>query len=402
MSKLNVDFKNGQITVKSKLQKGEQLNERELAVFQQKMIRGLMRPVVRNDKKIDYSAPIGVYLKSFLQNGITKYDFFLIIAQIAEAVNKIEIYGFSYDNLLLDLDYIFINERTKEVQFVYQPVIALLPNENSNIFTLLYQMVNCTQLHLNETEFFINDFVEFLRRLPYFDTKMIEDYILKAQPQVYQQVKRQKKGDSKFLKDKLYEDPMGSSAAQGNYSQQNQQFSQQQYYQPDNNQSDQFAAHNNWQYPGVNPQNGPQAVYHQPPLDSTPPIIPGVPVPPPDAGENTTVLNDGGTSVLNNNASAAYPYLIRLSNFERVDIDKPSFRIGKEKSYVDYFVMNNSAVSRIHADIISRDGRYFIKDNNSTNRTFVNGTVIPFEQEYEIFDGDAVMLANEAFEFHTN
>lgn len=113
------------------------------------------------------------------------------------------------------------------------------------------------------------------------------------------------------------------------------------------------------------------------------------------------MLDDGGTSVLNMDNNSIYPYLIRLNNYERVDINKPSFRIGKEKSYVDYFVMNNSAVSRIHADIISRAGRYFIKDNNSTNRTFVNGSVIPFEQEIEIFDGDAIMLANEPFEFHT-
>ena len=105
---------------------------------------------------------------------------------------------------------------------------------------------------------------------------------------------------------------------------------------------------------------------------------------------------------MNDNSRSAYPYLIRLSNYDRIDVNKPSFRIGKEKSYVDYFVMNNSAVSRIHADIITRDGRYFIKDNNSTNRTFVNGSVIPFEQEVEIFDGDAIMLANEAFEFHVN
>lgn len=93
------------------------------------------------------------------------------------------------------------------------------------------------------------------------------------------------------------------------------------------------------------------------------------------------MLDDGGTSVLNMDNNSIYPYLIRLNNYERVDINKPSFRIGKEKSYVDYFVMNNSAVSRIHADIISRAGRYFIKDNNSTNRTFVNGSVIPLSKK---------------------
>ena len=51
----------------------------------------------------------------------------------------------------------------------------------------------------------------------------------------------------------------------------------------------------------------------------------------------------------------------------------------------------------------SADGeQYFIKDNNSTNHTFVNGTMIPVNQNVEIFDGDALMLANEPFEFHIN
>lgn len=401
MAKLSVDFKNGQITVKSKLQKPEQINERELNVFQNKMIRGLMRPVVRNEKKIDYTAPIGIYLKSYLQSGITKYDFFLIIAQIAEAVNKIEYNDFSYDNLVLNLDYIFINERTREVQFVYQPVISLVSHEESNIFSLLYQIVNFTQLKLNESEYFLSDFVTFLRSQPYFETKQIEYYIMQKQPDVYSQVKRQRKGDSKFLKDKLYDDNGFGYGYENNA-----QFNNQQQYSNDDSSSyysNQSAINNQgrdsaFPYPPNNSFGS--AFYQENPTDSNPAYKNGVSF---NAGsEGTTVLDDGGTSVLNDNSHSTYPYLIRLSNYERVDVNKPSFRIGKEKSYVDYFVMNNSAVSRIHADIITRDGRYFIKDNNSTNRTFVNGTVIPFEQEVEIFDGDAIMLANEAFEFHTN
>lgn len=400
MAKLSVDFKNGQITVKSKLQKPEQINERELSVFQNKMIRGLMRPVVRNEKKIDYTAPIGIYLKKYLQSGITKYDFFLIIAQIAEAVNKIEYNDFSYDNLVLNLDYIFINERTKEVQFVYQPVISLLPHEESNIFSLLYQIVNSTQLQLNESEYFLSDFVTFLRNLLYFETKPIEDYIMQKQPDVYSQVKRQRKGDSKFLKDKLYDDNGSGYGYESNAQFNNQQHSND----TDSSYSSNQSAINNQ---GENspftyqPNNSfGSAFYQGNPIDSKSAYENGVPFN--NGSEGTTVLDDGGTSVLNDNSHSVYPYLIRLSNYERVDVNKPSFRIGKEKSYVDYFVMNNSAVSRIHADIITRNGRYFIKDNNSTNRTFVNGSVIPFEQEVEIFDGDAIMLANEAFEFHVN
>lgn len=91
--------------------------------------------------------------------------------------------------------------------------------------------------------------------------------------------------------------------------------------------------------------------------------------------------------------------MYRLLTNETFLINKPVFRIGKEKSYSDYFVANNNMVSRSHADIIARGGRYFIVDLNSKNRTFVNETPIPAQQETEIHDGDAIRLANEEFEF---
>ena len=81
-------------------------------------------------------------------------------------------------------------------------------------------------------------------------------------------------------------------------------------------------------------------------------------------------------------------------------IDKPSFRIGKEERYCDYFVRDNNAVSRSHADIITRGSRYFIIDRHSTNKTYVDGRVIPVEREVEIFSKTKLRLANEDFTFY--
>lgn len=81
-------------------------------------------------------------------------------------------------------------------------------------------------------------------------------------------------------------------------------------------------------------------------------------------------------------------------------MDKPSFRIGKEKRYCDYFVSDNSAVSRSHADIVTKNKRYYITDLNSTNKTYVDGRAIPVEKEVEIFSGTKLRLANEDFVFY--
>lgn len=118
----------------------------------------------------------------------------------------------------------------------------------------------------------------------------------------------------------------------------------------------------------------------------------------------TTVLGGGAaigeTTVLGMNpAPTAQPYLIRIRTDEHIPLTKPVFRIGKEKSYVDYFVSDNSAVSRSHANFVTRNGRYYVIDTNSTNHTFVDNQMIESNVEREITHGMRVRLADEEFEF---
>jgi hypothetical protein len=120
---------------------------------------------------------------------------------------------------------------------------------------------------------------------------------------------------------------------------------------------------------------------------------------------NTTVLNSsmkaGETVVLNatNTVAVARPFLIRAKNNEKILINKPVYRIGKERSYVDYFIGDNSTISRSHANIVTRDGAYYIVDTNSTNHTFVNGVMIQSNIETKLANGTKIRLANEEFEF---
>lgn len=109
----------------------------------------------------------------------------------------------------------------------------------------------------------------------------------------------------------------------------------------------------------------------------------------------TTVLNAGDAMA----STEPRPYLIRTKYNEKILIDKPVFKIGKEKSYVDYFVSDNTAISRSHANIIEKGKDYFIIDTNSTNHTFVNGSMIQSNMEMPIKPGDKIKLANEEFEF---
>lgn len=118
----------------------------------------------------------------------------------------------------------------------------------------------------------------------------------------------------------------------------------------------------------------------------------------------TTVLGVGSeageTTVLGaSQAQIIKPYLLRIKNNERIELNKPVFRIGKERSYVDYFVSDNTAVSRSHANIINKDNDFYIVDTNSTNHTYVNGSMIQSNVETKIEHGTKIRLANEDFEF---
>jgi EAL domain-containing protein (putative c-di-GMP-specific phosphodiesterase class I) len=97
---------------------------------------------------------------------------------------------------------------------------------------------------------------------------------------------------------------------------------------------------------------------------------------------------------------AAVPWLERAapegSSLSRVSLTSFPFTIGR-LAPADLLV-NSSRVSREHAAINSRDGRYFAQDRGSTNGTFVNGRRIS-EGEVELHDGDTLVIADVEFTF---
>lgn len=164
-------------------------------------------------------------------------------------------------------------------------------------------------------------------------------------------------------------------------------------------------------YQAPAPQGIKQAPVYPPTPAQLPPMPPagqrGGAAPGPVSFGDTTALSGGpiGETVVLGVAPdkvqrALSPYLIRQSNQERIPINKPLFRIGKEKSFVDYFIADNTAISRSHAHIMTRDGQFFVIDTNSTNHTYINGQMIAPNEETALNDGDVLKLANESFEFH--
>lgn len=118
-----------------------------------------------------------------------------------------------------------------------------------------------------------------------------------------------------------------------------------------------------------------------------------------DGAGETSVLNEGAgeTTVLGANIPGAV--LIRKKNNERITITKAEFRIGKERRKVDYCISDNTNVSRTHANVVFKDGEFFIVDKNATNGTSVNGTSVAKGGERKLVNNDAIKLADEEFQF---
>lgn len=148
------------------------------------------------------------------------------------------------------------------------------------------------------------------------------------------------------------------------------------------------------------------AVSNNVPMNNFAPVQQPANMAQPNFGDTTVLSGDniGDTTVLGSDMGATYQqaksaYLVRKKNNERIKITKDVFYIGKERSFVDYFIGDNPAISRSHANIICKNGEYFIVDTNSTNHTFLDGQMLTSNVEAKLESGCEITLANEKFTF---
>ncbi|MCD7981732.1 MAG: FHA domain-containing protein [Clostridiales bacterium] len=370
--------KNGQLLVTEKLNKEDHVNEREMEVFASKLIRGLMRPAYVGKQKMAYTAAEGVPILTFIGSGISLNDFFLIIAQVVEVTKKIDRNGFNINNLVLDYRYVFVNSRTREVSFIYRPLITR--NVSQSIFSFFYDIAYYSNIHQGETVFLVTRFVDALRQMRHYVPTDVENILLRVYPKVYRQFQRSKTGQSDMLQNRKWQreelsvpDGEATSLLGGGESAA--------FPEDEENTSRMYASGGT-----VFTEDEEKTGLLQ------------------DGEEKTGLLREdeyGGTMLLEQE-TRKYPYIIRIRSYDRAEIDRPVFRIGQKRGAVDYVVSDNPVVSRLHADILTEQGDCYIRDHHSKNGTFVNGTRLEADQRIRLKDGDRFVLANEEFEFRTD
>ena len=117
----------------------------------------------------------------------------------------------------------------------------------------------------------------------------------------------------------------------------------------------------------------------------------------------TVLVNNGPVSlqpgITGQIGTKPIPHFVRKNTGEIINITKPEFAIGKSKTKADYAIENNTAISRVHCIVVQRDGVNYIKDNNSTNHTFMNGIQLEPGKEVLLKNKAIIRMGDEEFTF---
>lgn len=370
MPKIRIKSLHPQVTVTVRTLWKESFYEEQCELLKNNFTTGLMRLVSFSGKNADFSAPADMKICDMLREGIDKDTYFKIIAQIINVLRWLQAQKLSVSNLNLRTDYVFVNSKTKELFMLYIPVDG--DAENGSLKAFLRQLVFESSFRLGEDTGFKQELMNLLNSGTSINSKTLGQYVLTYCPEVGESLAQ----SSSQVKSKI-------SDSKSEYLRQIESQMKDNDDEPDT---------------PVKQGKGTDLFYGKSRSLGEP--------------QGTVVLNeDNGTVVLNEESGTvildesaypeetAYPKLIRRGTGEEVFIDKPVFRIGKEEGVVDYLIPDNPTISRSHADIISRNGRYYLYDNNSTNRSYVNNIIVESLKNIEIYDGTVIRLSDEEFEF---
>lgn len=330
MSKLKVSIKKSTVTAMMKAGRKERINETELSQLARIKPCGIMHVTKTKKDSVIYTCPANINLTDRLKKAISKYDFFFMIEQIVIMVQDVYNNGLNVNSVRFNMDDVYINEMTKEMYFIYFPIVG--GQESADIVGFIENIIYTMTPVINEDTNYISRFMYYVRSFHGFNGNAIEKYISREERAVVNVLKNKAVTMQQTMQQQIMQQVMQGSM------------------------------------------------------------------------DGTTVLSDDGISVQQIQQMQPVNYhfasLTRQVTGEKIELGKPSFVLGKNPEKSDYAVADNTNISRVHAVITMRNGRYYVMDQNSTNGTFINGRIIKAGQETEILPGDCLMLANEEFIFN--
>ena len=362
VAKLKFTEKNNEVCIVCRFTGSEMLNEPEYRYFIDNSIKGWLVPSLVSDGKMVFTGAKGVPLINVLKNGIDKKQYFRIVSNLLDILEVAEKCGFNMQNIVLDPNFITADQHTKEIHLFYLP---LWYNETTNdgIVNCLRRISTYANYSTRYDYDHIDSFMNFVISKPAFSIYETKNYIRSEAPELF------------ALPDRSEFSRPASQAAQ-------QPVRKPKVIPPVESSGDTHI------FAPPRTEKPAAAVLKR----TEPKVIPAIKE---DKKQSLPELVRKEIP----HTEQSYPTLTRRSTGVTVNIDKPVFRIGKERDRVDFCITENRTVSRLHATIYTRSGSCFIEDNNSTNRTYINGTPVIPDRERKLKNGDVLKLSNEEFDF---
>jgi len=381
MAKLKFSEKTDGVCIHCRFTGSETLNEAEYRYFTDNRIKGWLTPRFSAPDKIEYTGAQGAPLINVLKHGVDKELYYRIVAELLTIMDTAATCGFNMPNIVLDPNFITFDTERKELWLFYLP---LWYNESTNdgIVNCLRRISTYAEYKSKADFHSVDGFMNFICRADGFTVGEAMEYIRREAPDAVPAPKTAARPVSS--------QPSARPAAP-------RPAARPEFSRPEaarvTEQPRQAATQNTAQAIINEINRGSQEYLHtQEPKLPEPKVIPSL------SEEKRSAVPELKKRDIPRPA-VKYPTLTRRATGVTVNIDKPVFRIGKERDRVDFCVTENRTVSRLHATIYTRNGSCFVEDNNSTNRTYINGTPVLPDREIKLKSGDVLKLSDEEFDF---
>ncbi len=338
-------------------------------------------------------------LDTYLNQSVTRKMFLDVVAQVIKIIRKCESCTINANNLDLNVDRMFVNPQTKKLTCIYWPIVN---NQNASpaepfFRQLRYQCI----FDKNEDRGYLDSYESFFQNqqpfsLNNFD-KLIKSLMGKQKGPTHMPSSELGKTNEKETmvqaNNTIEYDPFVNSKASESVTAKTSNIIFCRQCGEQNPSNANFCSRCGTQLKVS--QSSPQQPLPQPQntVDFS------------QYNQGTVVLGaenyESGTTLLDSSYRdpIVYSFLIREKTNERITITKAVFHIGTDQNKNDYVISDNNAVSHNHAEILEKDGHYYIKDLHSTNHTFVDGKEIMPNEEVAIQPNTKIRLANEFFLF---
>lgn len=180
--KFKAKAKDCQLSVKVKASFGEVIDDRELDRFRRVFLRGFLKPKMIKRNLVEYTGPVCISFYDRFKKPMTKREFLFVLEQLSVAVQKLRVNHFSINGLVMDMQHAYINEVTKEAQFIFIPTVS--ERRDKSLVDFFEAIAYSVKPADEQDTDFVSRFVYFFRAMQPFDVDKIEKFVAKEDKSV--------------------------------------------------------------------------------------------------------------------------------------------------------------------------------------------------------------------------